>query len=244
MGMWARSTDPEKRPMSRPPNLLRWLTPATDQSIMNNVRVWGIPKAMVEISMARRMQERIRWAVREGTDWEKTVAGEWLGLWKCHQVLKEGESSRFRELTFLWEKRCLKEAEIVITTCNNAYTLNLEAFPANVIVLDECSQAIEPSALLPVVRFIKSLKLVILGGDDEQLQPFVISTIAKNEFQAQLRKSWFERLRSSMVAPCITLGQQYRMRPEISSIVISRVRSTAVGEVGTIRATGYPGTQE
>ena len=36
MGLWRRGTDPEKRPVSRPPNLVRWLTPATDQSIMNN----------------------------------------------------------------------------------------------------------------------------------------------------------------------------------------------------------------
>lgn len=220
LGMWRRGTDPEKRPVSRPPNLLRWLTPATDQSIMNNARVTGIPEAMVEISMARTIQERALWAVRHGTELEKTVGGEWLDLWKRRIVLKEAESSRFRELTFLWEKRCLREAEIVITTCDNAYTLDPEAFPANIIILDECSQAIEPAALLPVVRFIKSLRLVILGGDDEQLQPFVISTPADNEFQAQLRKSWFERVRTSTVVPCITLGQQYRMRPEISSIVI------------------------
>jgi hypothetical protein len=91
--------------------------------------------------------------------------------------------------------------------CDNTYTLDPEAFPANIIVLDKCSQAIEPAALLPVVQFIKSLRLVILGGDDKQLQPFVISNAAENKFQAQLQKSWFEHVRSSMVVLCITLGQ-------------------------------------
>ena len=116
----------------------------------------------------------------------------------------------------------MNEAEIIITTCDNAYTLDPEAFSVNVIILDECSQAIEPAALLPVERFVKTLRLVILGGNDQQLQPFVISTAADNEFQPQLRKSWFERMRLSTVVPCITLGQQYRMQPKISNIIISR----------------------
>ena len=62
---------------------------------------------MAEISMVKRIQEQVRRAVREGTDLEKIVAGEWLDLWKRPQVLKETESSRFKELTFLWEKQCL-----------------------------------------------------------------------------------------------------------------------------------------
>jgi regulator of nonsense transcripts 1 len=233
---WAPGTDPGKRPANRPPNMVRWLTPATDQSIMNNARVWGIPESMAEISMARRIQERVKQAVREGTDWEKAVAGEWLDLWKRRRVrvLKETEMSRFKELTFLWEKRCLNEAEIIVTTCDNAYTLDPEAFGASVVILDECSQATEPAALLPVERFIKTLKLVILGGDDQQLQPFVISTAAENEFQAQLWKSWFERVRLSTFVPCITLGQQYRMRPEISNIIISHFyKDKLVNDVST-----------
>ena len=64
---------------------------------MNNARAWGILESMAEISMAKRIQERVRRAVREGTDLEKTVAGEWLNLWKRRQVLKETESSRFKE---------------------------------------------------------------------------------------------------------------------------------------------------
>jgi hypothetical protein len=211
IGMWAQGSDPAKRPVSRPPNLVRWLTPTTDQLIMNNAQAWGIPESMAEISMAKRIQERVRRAVREGTDLEKTVAGEWLDLWKRRQVLKETESSRFKELMFLWGKWCLNKAEIIITTCDNTYTLDPEPFGVNVIILDECSQTIEPAALLPVERFIKTLRLVILGGDDQQLQPFVISTAADNEFQPQLRKSWFEHMRLSTVVPCITLGQQYRM---------------------------------
>jgi DNA polymerase III delta prime subunit len=76
IGMWVQGSDPAKRQVSRPPNLVRWLTPATDQLIMNNVRAWGIPESMAEISMAKKIQERVRRAVCEGTDLEKTVARE------------------------------------------------------------------------------------------------------------------------------------------------------------------------
>ena len=125
-----------------------------------------------------------------------------------------------RQLTSKFARECLRQAHIVITTCDNAWTLDPDDFPAKILVLDECSQAIEPAALLPVVRFTKSLEQVILGGDDQQLQPFVLSGPGDNEFEPQLRKSWFERARLSAVVPRVTLGRQYRMRPEISRIII------------------------
>ena len=75
-------------------------------------------------------------------------------------------------------------------------------------------------ALYILNRFLKNLRLVILAGDDEQLRPFVLSTSSENEFEKQLKKSWFERVRLSSVVPTITLTQKYRMRPEISRLVI------------------------
>jgi hypothetical protein len=35
--------------------MVRWLTPATDQTIMNNTRTWGIPDSIAKISIARRI---------------------------------------------------------------------------------------------------------------------------------------------------------------------------------------------
>jgi hypothetical protein len=221
LAMWAPGSVPQKRPGYVCPNIVRWLTPVNDQSIMNNARAPGIPDSMAKISMARKMQDRIRQIISKGEEWEKTVAIEWLDLWRHRKVLKETQLSRFKELTYLWEKRCLRETDIVVTTCDNSYTLDPDAFTASIVIVDECSQAIEPAALLPIIRFIKTLELVVLGGDDQQLQPFILSTTADNEFQPQLRKSWFERVRLSTVVPCFTLGQQYRMRPEISRIIIS-----------------------
>ena len=95
-----------------------------------------------------------------------------------------------------------KEAHIA---CDNTYTLNPDHFTASVTIVDECSQTIEPAAMLPVVRFLKNLCLMILAGDDEQLRPFVLSTSSENEFKKHLKKLWFERVRLSSVVPTITL---------------------------------------
>jgi hypothetical protein len=81
--------------------------------------------------------------------------------------MNDSETSRFKELTFLWEKHCLIETEIIVTICDNVYILDSENFGTIVIILDECSQATEPAALLPVEQFIKTLRLIILGGDDQ-----------------------------------------------------------------------------
>ena len=84
---------------------------------------------------------------------------------------------------------CQKETNIAITTYDNSYTLNPNYLIASIIITDESSQTIEPATLLPIVRFIKNLRLVILTGDDEQLRLFILSTSNKNEFEAQLKKS-------------------------------------------------------
>jgi hypothetical protein len=49
----------QQRPYRRP-NIVHWLTPTNDQAIINNSRVPGVPETMVQISMARRMQVRVR----------------------------------------------------------------------------------------------------------------------------------------------------------------------------------------
>jgi superfamily I DNA and/or RNA helicase len=95
---------------------------------------------------------------------------------------------------------------IVVTMCDNSWTLSPERFRPDIIVLDECSQATKAAALLPVAQFHERLEQVIFVGDDQQLQPFVLSMTGENEFESQLRKSWFKRARLSAVVPCVTLG--------------------------------------
>ena len=225
IGLWEGQKNPPCD--GPPPNVLRWLTPANEQLVFDGTKPHGVSDTMCAISMAGTLHRRIRSATNgQGSAAEEKDTREWLRLWEYRKNLREDDLKRLHQLTSTWEMICQKETNIAISTCDNSYTLNPEFFTANVIIADECSQTIEPASLLPIVRFLKKLHLVILAGDDEQLRPFVLSNSSENEFEAQLKKSWFERVRLSTVVPTITLGQQYRMRPEISKLIIQHFYNT------------------
>ena len=194
--------------------IVRWLTPTAEHCILTTGRAAGITESMARMSMA----SHIRAYAQSLAD--KYYDDEWLRLCKQIGSLSQKEFERFKVLTAEYERHCLSMMHIVVSTCDNSTTLNTEYFRPNIIILDESSQAIEAAALLPVVQFLGSLEQIVFAGDDQQLQPFVLSTPSENEFSEQLRKSWFERARLSAVVPCVTLGQQYRMRPEISRLII------------------------
>ena len=194
--------------------IVRWLTPTAEHCVMATGRAMGVPESMARISMAA----HIRAYAQSLAD--KHYSDEWLRLCGRLESLDKPDFERFKVLTAEYEGHCLRMMDIVVTTCDNSWTLSPERFRPNIIILDESSQAIEAAALLPVAQFLGSLEQVIFAGDDQQLQPFVLSTPDENKFESQLRKSWFERARLSAVVPCVTLGQQYRMRPEISRLII------------------------
>ncbi len=103
------------------------------------------------------------------------------------------------------EKRCvneiLSEAEVVCATniaVGSEYLLHRRF---DTVVIDEASQQIEPSTLLPAIRG----KQVVLAGDHKQLPPTVVS---ENDL---LKRSLFERLmlREDIDKRMLTI--QYRM---------------------------------
>ena len=77
-----------------------------------------------------------------------------------------------------------------------------------VVLMDEATQASEPSALVPITRGCRQLVLV---GDHKQLPPTVISDAAQ---QGGLGQSLFERLTECGVETHM-LTTQYRMHPTI-----------------------------
>lgn len=209
--------------------IARWLTPTTEHCIMARGRAAGISETMANISMA----SHIRAYAQSLAD--KHGGYEWLRLSERLGSLDKQDFERFKVLTAEYERCCLSMMHIVVSTCDNSWTLRPELFQPNIIILDECSQAVEASALLPVVQFLGNLEQVIFAGDDQQLQPFVLSTPDENEFSEQLRKSWFERARLSAVVPCVTLGLQYRMRPEISRLIIQNFYSNKLQDDDSTR---------
>lgn len=77
-------------------------------------------------------------------------------------------------------------------------------------MIDEATQATEPSTLIPLVR---GAECVIMAGDPKQLPPTVLSKAA---MECNLDRTLFERLSSNL--NLLLLDTQYRMHPAIADI--------------------------
>ncbi len=106
-------------------------------------------------------------------------------------------------------ERIVSEAQVVFATCTGAETELLERQEFDLAVVDEATQATEPSVLLAILR----AKRAVLAGDPFQLPPTVLSPEAA---KAGLSRSLFERLLAEH-GPGIArmLREQHRMHERI-----------------------------
>jgi len=103
----------------------------------------------------------------------------------------------------------LEECQIVVGTCASAGEKRLADRQFRVVVIDEATQATEPSTL---VALTKGAECVVMAGDHAQLPPTVVSRLA---VQNGLDVSLFARLQNYGL-PSLVLNTQYRMHPGIS----------------------------
>ncbi len=104
----------------------------------------------------------------------------------------------------------MRDADVIVATCVSAGDGRLEDQEFRVVLVDEATQATQPSTLIALTR---GTECVIMAGDDMQLPPTVVSGKAQ---QLGLGVSLFERMRMVGIQPEL-LDEQYRMHPEISS---------------------------
>lgn len=114
--------------------------------------------------------------------------------------IKELEASIFNEI--------LTEADIVICTNSMAASEVMVDHYFDLAVVDEGSQQIEPSTLIPLLK----ARRFILAGDDCQLPPTVINPKAQD-----LKHTLFARLKKSFPQNTQMLEVQYRMNDRILS---------------------------
>ena len=113
-------------------------------------------------------------------------------------ALKEMEKHLFNEI--------IADADVVISTNSMVKSELLEGFEFDVAVIDEGSQQVEPSTLIPIMR----AKRFFIAGDHKQLPPTVTSEEAK-----ELEKTLFERLIQTHENLSSMLTVQYRMNEKI-----------------------------
>lgn len=114
----------------------------------------------------------------------------------------------------LAKKKVLKESQLVFATLSSSGSAVLEnaEIEFDTVVIDEAGQAVETSSIIPLLYGCKRL---ILIGDPKQLPATVFSPLC---LQHHYDQSLFERLMRSGY-PVSMLKIQYRMHPQISSIV-------------------------
>ncbi|CAK0806125.1 unnamed protein product [Prorocentrum cordatum] len=106
-------------------------------------------------------------------------------------VVRVGRPESIREdvkqyaLDGRWKE--LKKAEVVCATCIGASGTTLDKVRFSTVLIDECTQAAESAALVPLAR---GCQQAILIGDQCQLPPTVLSDLAENE---NLGESMFTR---------------------------------------------------
>jgi predicted DNA helicase len=114
----------------------------------------------------------------------------------------------FEEIDYMEKlalKNILTRSMMIVSTNSSAGIDYMDDFEFDVAVIDEGSQATEPSCLIPIA---KSRKLII-SGDHRQLPP----TIMSKEAAAILSKTLFERLISPDISSLLRV--QYRMNEKI-----------------------------
>ncbi|WP_456472442.1 IGHMBP2 family helicase [Methanocaldococcus sp.] len=99
----------------------------------------------------------------------------------------------------------IKEADVIVSTNSMAGSEVLKDYFFNTVVIDEGSQAMEPSCLIPIIKGEK----LVMAGDHKQLPPTVLSD---NE---ELKKTLFEKLIKKYPEFSSILEIQYRMNEKI-----------------------------
>mmetsp|Transcript_52159 Transcript_52159/g.111022 ORF Transcript_52159/g.111022 Transcript_52159/m.111022 type:complete len:1324 (+) Transcript_52159:87-4058(+) len=122
-------------------------------------------------------------------------------------------------------QRMLEQSQVIVTTCSSAGNDLLKGMKFEHVVIDECTQSVEPSTLIPLSRGCSHLVLI---GDHKQLPPTVLTEEAK---RGGLETSLFSRAvrdphilmhdahlepKGDFVKP-VFLDLQRRMHPSISA---------------------------
>ncbi len=102
--------------------------------------------------------------------------------------------------------RVLESADVICTTNSTAGSEMLRDLKFDFVVIDEATQAVEPSCLIPMLKGTR----ILMAGDHKQLPPTVMSYDAK-----ALQLTLFERLIKIYPQASITLRIQYRMNEKI-----------------------------
>ncbi|MCX7999776.1 MAG: AAA domain-containing protein, partial [Leptospiraceae bacterium] len=165
-----------------------------------------------QIQKHREFENYLRWK-KEAQEIFKKAAKYKRTFTKEDREERKQNLKEARELSKLAQKELeritldvLEKTQILTCTLSNLFRGVWKNLEFDTVIVDECSQALEPLIWMGV---FKTNKRIILSGDSKQLPPTTFS----NNFQATL----FEKLLEVYPTPPINnfLNYQYRMHPNI-----------------------------
>ncbi|XP_012885839.1 PREDICTED: helicase with zinc finger domain 2 [Dipodomys ordii] len=123
------------------------------------------------------------------------------------EVFSKEDLALYRKTLTKARKFELDQHSVLLCTCCCAATASLQGLHVGQILIDEAGMATEPETLIPLVRFSKAEKVVLLG-DHKQLRPVVKGEQLRN---LGMDRSLFERYHRD----AFMLDTQYRMHKDI-----------------------------
>ena len=185
-------------------------------SVRESLRSATLDAALERSAPVAAARDRLRAAQRS----RQAGGGSGGGVSEAFQAVRRAEAAA--------SLRLLKAAEVVVASCVGAGRLlelldrgggggsgegrgggEGEPLSFETCLIDEATQATEPTSLVPLLFGAQQLVLV---GDSQQLPPTVTDIAASRE---GLGTSLFERLQESGVQPLL-LDTQYRMHPSLA----------------------------
>ncbi|CAK85869.1 unnamed protein product (macronuclear) [Paramecium tetraurelia] len=116
------------------------------------------------------------------------------------------------------EQQYLDQCHIIVSTLNSCSKLCLEQYfdkvKLRMCIIDEAPTALEPSLLIPFVKY-RIIEKVVLLGDIKQLNPIVI---ANESINYGYNRSLFQRLAIGLKNDSLKLIHQYRQIPNLAEI--------------------------
>ncbi len=207
-------------------------TNAAADNLISGMNLLGIPCCRVgPVSRVRPELRHLTWEAKA----EASKAGQKASTLrdKSTQIAIEaknlrdsgvlGALSRAQELEFesqrLWNagtmemneamQSVMAECDVVVSTCISAGDVKLQDNDFRVVIIDEATQATEPSTLIALTR---GAECVVMAGDHAQLPPTVVSKKAE---KLGLDISLFSRMQNLGIQSHL-LSVQYRMHPSIN----------------------------
>ena len=128
---------------------------------------------------------------------------------KQEEPLSNTEMNRYVRLREKLEEDIAKNADVITCTCDTSGSKRLKNIVFPVVIIDEVTQTVEPTTLIPILH---GSDQVVLVGDHMQLGPTVTSSRA---LRAGFSITMVQRLVQLGIKP-IRLLTQYRMQPALA----------------------------